>query len=137
MDPFAVIILGGIGVVVVALVLLGRFYPGSGADQLDWRPARSPEVEFELELRDVQQMIDAQNVRRRARGEAELTETQIHERIEADRFAASARRDAYVAESDLEEMLAATNTRRRRRGLPDLTVAQLEDEIARRGLGSG
>jgi hypothetical protein len=46
----------------------------SVADILDWKPTRSPEVEAQNEIDDVQQMLDAQNEYRRRRGEAELTE---------------------------------------------------------------
>ena len=74
MDPFAAIMLGGVVLLLVALLLLGRFYPGSGAEQLDWRPTRSPEVEVQNEIDDKDQMREAINRRRRARGEAELTE---------------------------------------------------------------
>ncbi len=125
------IVFGGIGALVGALLLLGRYYPGSGADQLDWRPTRSIETEVELELRDVEQMIEAQNVRRRARGQAELTEAQVHARVEADRNEANQRRDAYMRDADIGQMLDATNLRRRKRGLPDFTITQLEEEIAR------
>lgn len=55
------------------LVLLGRAYPGSGADLLDWKPTRSYEDEIQLEQDDVAQMIAAQNEYRRKRGAPELT----------------------------------------------------------------
>jgi hypothetical protein len=70
-------VLGGIGIVVLVLVVLGRFYPGSGADLLDWRPTRSYETEVQLEMEDVEQMIEAQNEYRRKRGERELTEDEV------------------------------------------------------------
>jgi hypothetical protein len=76
-DPFALIMLGGVGALVVVLLAIGRFYPGSGADQLDWRPARSPEREVANELEDLEQTREAVNRRRRARGEAELTEEDL------------------------------------------------------------
>lgn len=60
--------------IVAVLVLLGRAYPGSGADLLDWKPTRDYETEFQLEEDDVQQMIAAQNAYRRKRGANELTE---------------------------------------------------------------
>jgi len=63
-----VIIMGGLAVFVVALLLIGRYYPGSGADVLDWKPTRSPEVELQNELDDVAQMLEAQNEMRRRRG---------------------------------------------------------------------
>ena len=84
MDPFAAIMLGGVVLLLVALLLLGRFYPGSGAQQLDWRPTRSPEIEVQNEIDDMDQMREAVNRRRRARGEAELTEEDLHERVAED-----------------------------------------------------
>src|SRR3954447_12335084 len=45
LDPFAVIMLGGTALIVIALMLIGAFHPRSGADVLRWRPTRSPEVE--------------------------------------------------------------------------------------------
>jgi hypothetical protein len=74
-------VLGGIGIVVFILVLIGRFYPGTGADILDWRPTRSYETEIELEMQDVEQMIEAQNQYRRRRGEPELTEDEVRETV--------------------------------------------------------
>ncbi|HEY8465387.1 MAG TPA: hypothetical protein VIL04_01145 [Solirubrobacterales bacterium] len=70
---FILISFGAVGFLVGVLVLVGRAYPGSGADLLDWRPTRSYETEVELEQQDVQQMIDAQNEYRRRRGAPELT----------------------------------------------------------------
>ena len=67
------------------LLAIGRWYPGSGAEQVDWRPTRSPEVEAELELDDVDQMIEAQNVRRRRAGRPEVSEADIREQVAADR----------------------------------------------------
>jgi hypothetical protein len=83
-DPFAAIMLGGVLLLLLALLLLGRFYPGSGAKQLDWRPTRSPEVELQNEIDDMDQMREAVNRRRRARGEAELTEEHLRERVAED-----------------------------------------------------
>jgi hypothetical protein len=83
-DSFPLIVLGGIGIVVLVLVLVGRFYPGSGADLLDWRPTRSYEAEIELEMEDVQQMLEAQNEYRRRRGERELTEDEVRENVTRD-----------------------------------------------------
>jgi hypothetical protein len=83
-DEFSVFILGA-GVVVLGIFLaLGRWYPGTGAEQVDWRPTRSPELEAELELDDVDQMLEAQNVRRRASGRAELTEDAVRARVAED-----------------------------------------------------
>jgi hypothetical protein len=76
---FMLATLGMIGVIVLLLVLLARAYPGSGADLLDWKPTRSPELEAQLEIDDVQQMIEAQNEYRRRRGAEDLTPEQVSE----------------------------------------------------------
>jgi hypothetical protein len=83
-DPFALIMLGLVGGLVVVLLALGRFYPGSGAQQLDWRPTRSVELEVQNEIDDLDQMREAINARRRARGEEELTEETVRERVAED-----------------------------------------------------
>jgi hypothetical protein len=85
MDPFAAIMLGGVLALLVALVLLGLFYPGSGAAQVDWRPTRSPEVEAQNEIDDLAQMVEAVNERRTARGLEELSEADYVARVEEDR----------------------------------------------------
>ena len=92
MDPFAVIVFGGLAGLVLALVLLGRLAPGSGADQVDWRPTRSPELEASNEVDDLEQMLEAANRRRRRRGEAELTEDAVRAGVAADLRAARDRR---------------------------------------------
>jgi len=102
---FVLITLGMIGFIVLALVLIARSYPGSGADLVDWKPTRSHEVEAQLEIDDVQQMLDAQNEYRRRRGAAELTEEDAN---------AMAREDEAVRE-------------RARRSL-DGRLGELEDE---------
>jgi hypothetical protein len=84
MDEFAVFVLG-MGVIVFAIFLaIGKWYPGSGAEQVDWRPTRSPEVEAELELDDLDQMLEAQNARRRASGRPELTEDDVRAQVAED-----------------------------------------------------
>lgn len=80
------LVVGSLGAIVLLLVLLGVKYPGSGADVLDWKPTRSPELDVELELTDVAQMLEAQNERRRARGAPELTEEDFERRVREDRL---------------------------------------------------
>src|ERR671915_1160292 len=84
MGEFAVFVLFGTVVAVGILLALGRWYPGSGAEQVDWRPTRSPELEAELELDDVDQMLEAQNARRRASGRPERTEDDIRAQVAED-----------------------------------------------------
>lgn len=83
-DEFSAFVLLG-GLVVLGIFLaIGKWYPGTGAEQVDWRPARSPEVEAELELDDLDQMIEAQNRRRRATGRAEISEDDVRAQVAAD-----------------------------------------------------
>ena len=131
-DPFVVIMVGLVGGLLVALILLGLFYPGSGADQVNWRPTRSVEVEVQNEIDDMDQMLAAANAKRRARGAAELTEEGLHERIAEDRRLADEQREAYLGEVEIEQMLAVKNERRARKGLAPITAdeyrAQIETE---------
>jgi hypothetical protein len=71
---FGVLVFAGLAGLVLALLALGKWYPGSGADQVDWKPTRSPELEVELELQDIDEMLEANNERRRRSGRPELTE---------------------------------------------------------------
>lgn len=76
--------LAGVLVVVIVLVIVGRAYPGSGADLLDWQPTRNHEVEAQLEEDDVQQMIEAQNEYRRRRGAPEITQKDVERQAAED-----------------------------------------------------
>jgi len=85
MDPFVAVMVGLGAGFVIALLLIGRFYPGSGAEQLDWQPTRSSEVEAQNEIDDVEQMRAAVNARRRARGAPELTDQAVRDLARRDR----------------------------------------------------
>src|SRR3954462_8629647 len=84
MDEFGVFVLGALLALFLVFYAVGKYYPGSGAEQVDWRPTRSPEVEAELELEDVDQMLEAQNERRRRTGRPEITEEQVMAQVEED-----------------------------------------------------
>jgi hypothetical protein len=129
LDPFVVIMTVLVGGLLLVLILLGLFYPGSGAAQLDWRPTRSAEVEVQNEIDDLDQMLEAANERRRARGAAELTEESLHAEVRADLHDQVKRRDDYMADLEITQMLDATNARRRDRGQPELTLDQLRAEL--------
>ena len=73
-----------VALIVGVLILLGRAYPGSGADLVDWKPTRSYEDEALLESEDVEQMIEAQNTYRRKRGQEDLTEADAHRMARED-----------------------------------------------------
>lgn len=130
MDPFAVIILSGVVIVVVSVWLLGRFYPGSGLEQVGLRSAREiTETREALEAEDLEQMLAAHNARRRARGEAEVTAAELELRVAADVNEQEQRRQRYLADRELDQLLAVTNRRRRTRGLPERTREQAREEF--------
>jgi hypothetical protein len=84
MDEFAWLVTGGLIAAILILLAIGKWYPGSGADQVDWKPTRSVELEIELELDDVEQMLEANNERRRASGRPELTEDGLRDELAAE-----------------------------------------------------
>jgi hypothetical protein len=131
-DPFVIIMVGLVGGLLVALILLGLFYPGSGADQVNWKPTRSVETEVQNEIDDLDGMGAATNEKRRARGAADLTEQTMHERVAEDRKLADEQREAYLGDVEIEQMLAVKNERRARKGLEPITAdeyrAQLDSE---------
>ena len=129
MDPFALIMLAIVGGLLVALLLLGRFAPGSGARQLDSRPTRSVEVEIQNEIDDLDQMLEAANERRRRRGAEELTEEGLHAQVREDLTESVKRRDDYMADLEIAQMLDATNAKRRERGEPELSLDELRAEL--------
>ena len=81
-DPFTVVVVGGLVAVGVVFWLLGTYYPGSGLEQIGQRSARElTERREALEAEDLDQMLAAHNERRRSRGEAELTADEIEARV--------------------------------------------------------
>jgi hypothetical protein len=131
MDPFVVIVVGGTVGLVVALLLLGRFYPGSGAEQLDWTPTRSVELDVQNEIDDLDQMLEATNRRRRARGKPDLTEDAIALSLAEDTRLAHRRREDYVGDLELAQTLDAKNARRLRKGLPPLSLEDYRRRLER------
>jgi hypothetical protein len=95
MDGFVFVILGCGAAVLVVLIAVGKWHPMSGADVLDWKPTRSLETEIELELDDVDQMIEAQNERRRRTGRPEITEESVRTDVETAQREADERRARY------------------------------------------
>src|ERR671917_2000411 len=84
MDEFGIFVFGALLVVFLIFLAIGKWYPGSGAEQVDWRPTRSIEDEVRLEAEDLDQMIEAQNARRRASGRPEITEEGIRAEVEEE-----------------------------------------------------
>jgi hypothetical protein len=128
-DPFAVIMLGVLGGLIVALLLLGLFHPRTGAEALDWRPTRSAELEIQNEIDDLDQMLEAANARRRRRGEPELTEDSIRAEVGADLAESIKRREDHLADLEVVQMLDAKNARRRAKGLPEITIEEYRASV--------
>ena len=80
MDVFTVVFGGLMAFFVITVLLLGVFSKRSARDYLDWKPTRSPEVEAQNEIDDIEQMIEAQNEMRRRRGAPETSVEEIEER---------------------------------------------------------
>ena len=78
---FGLFVLASFVALVGVLMAIGHYYPGTGAEQLDWKPTRSYEDEVRLELEDVDQMLEAQNERRRRSGRPELSEDQLQAEV--------------------------------------------------------
>jgi hypothetical protein len=132
-DAFALVLLGGLAALVLWIWLLGKYFPGSGLEQVGLRSAREiSETREELEAEDLNQMLAAHNARRRARGEREMSVEDLELRVIEDTNEVRRRRDEYLADRELDELLEVTNSRRRQRGLPERS----RDEVRREFGGS-
>ena len=81
-DPFTLVVVVGLAALVLVFWMLGRYYPGSGLEQLGLKSARElTERREALEAEDLDQMLRAHNARKRARGEAEVTAEELEARV--------------------------------------------------------
>jgi hypothetical protein len=129
-DAFALVLLGGLAALILWIWLLGKYYPGSGLEQLGLRSAREiSETREALEAEDLEQMLAAHNARRRARGETEVTAADVELRVMEDINEQRRRQHEYLADRELDQLLDATNARRRARGLPERTRAEAREEF--------
>jgi hypothetical protein len=158
-DPFVVITGGSVLGMVIVVLVAARSYPGSGADLINWRPTRSPEVEAQNEVDDLEQLLEVANRRRRRRGEAEVTVEGMHAKVAAEQREAAQRLAEYRAsraagadtgeshmahpesaaaiDAEIDELLAMSNARRRKKGLPEVTVEEYKRQIEQGPEGSG
>ena len=128
-ELFAYVMIGIFVLLDLFVILLGIFYPGSGAEQLDWRPTRSNAEEAEHEAGDIAQMLEATNARRARRGADPLTEEGITQRVHADKREIAKMREQHTLDLELEQVVEARNERRRRRGLPEMTLDELRESL--------
>ena len=132
MDAFAIVLLGAIAALVLWVWLLGKYFPGTGVQQLGLRSAREITEDREaLEAEDLSQMLAAHNERRRRRGKPEVTVADLELQVTNDMIEQRRRSEEYLADADLDQLLAATNARRRARGLPERTRDDVQREFGR------
>src|SRR5829696_5493720 len=81
---FELAVVGGLLALFLCFYAIGKYSKSTPAEYLDWKPTRSVEVEYELELQDVQQMIEAQNERRRRDGRPLIDEEQFRYKVEME-----------------------------------------------------
>jgi hypothetical protein len=129
-DAFAIVLLGAIAALVLWVWLLGRYFPGTGVQQLGLRSARQITEDREaLEAEDLSQMLAAHNERRKRRGQPEVTVHDLELQVASDLNEQRRLREEYLADRDLDQLLEATNARRRARGLPERSRADVEREF--------
>ena len=121
--------LGGTAGLVLGLYLLGRVYPGSGADVLDWEPTRSPETEAQNDSDELEQLMAVANRRRRRLGQAELTEDTLDQLVQESSAERTRRSEEYLADLEIEQMIDAKNAKRRAKGLPEITADEYRNQI--------
>lgn len=138
MDPFLLVMLGMVVALVLWVVIAGKLAPGSGLEQIGWKSSREVVERREaLDAEDVQQMIEARNARRRARGQREVTLEEMEMQVAADINEQARLRERYLSERraqqvddrDLDELLELTNARRRAKGLPERTREEASREF--------
>jgi hypothetical protein len=137
-DPFALVLLAGLAILVLWVWILGRANQGRGMEQFGLRSARRiTEDREELEAEDLAQMLEAHNARRRRRGEADVTVADLERRVMQDFNEQRRRSEAYLADRELDQLLEATNARRRARGLPERTREEVQREFGSGAAGGG
>ena len=82
-----------LALLILVFLAIGKWYPGTGAEVLDWQPTRSYEDEIRLEIEDIDEMLEASNERRRRTGRPELSEDQVRLEVERDLLDQQERQD--------------------------------------------
>jgi len=97
-DTFTLIVTVGMVLGFLAILALGLWHPKSGAEVLEWRPTRSPEVEAQNDVDDVDQMIAAQNRLRERRGKSARTQEDVEAQVDQTQREMADYADAYWAD---------------------------------------
>jgi hypothetical protein len=83
MDTFTLIVFGGLAVVLLTLLLLGRFSGRRTRDITHQGDHAAVAARLAVEERDIPEMVDAQNQYRRRTGRAERTEQDVRSEVGA------------------------------------------------------
>ena len=111
---FELAVVGGLLAAFLIFYAIGKYSSATPEQYLDWKPARSIETEIELELQDVQQMIEAQNERRRRDGRPLIDEDAYRNQVEMATREQREQAEAYRREQEqLREQLGDKEYRRR------------------------
>ena len=73
MDAFAIVVLASIVIVVGVLLALGFWHPARASDVTDSGRQKDWATQATIEEHDIGEMVEGQNVYRRARGDEEIT----------------------------------------------------------------
>jgi hypothetical protein len=113
---FVLLTFGLLALLVLIMFALARtFESHSVAEIIDWKPTRSPEVEAQNEIDDVQQMIEAQNVLRRKRGAAEITEEDVERHAREDQAIRARGRGPFAQGGGLDDQVESPEPDRKPR----------------------
>src|SRR5215208_1822060 len=111
---FELAVVGGLLAMFLIFYAIGKYSSSTPEQFLDWKPARSIETEVELEMQDVQQMIEAQNERRRRDGRPLIDEELYRNQVEMATREQREQAEQYRREQDeLREQLGDKEFRRR------------------------
>jgi hypothetical protein len=81
MDTFALIVFGGLGVVLVVLLALGASSRRRVRDITHQDDYEAWSAQIKIEERDIPEMVEAQNEYRRRQNRPELTEREVRRRV--------------------------------------------------------
>jgi hypothetical protein len=91
MATFTLIVFGALALILVGLLALGAWNPRSISELTGRSDERRLAFQATLEERDIGEMVDAQNDSRRRRGKAEVSESEIRARAQAEQRRSIAR----------------------------------------------
>jgi hypothetical protein len=112
MDTFGAIVLISLTVTVLALLAIGKWSSRSASDIQNKDRLLRWGVQFEIEKKEIPQMLEAQAEYRRRRGQKEISEDEFRAKIEAEQLERVRRADRQQGDE------ARTHARNReRRGL--------------------